>query len=60
MKIQTVCFWQIYRTKPMEIKDGHGDCSVCTASPDNQYCIGYTPIKFRVFEVVEEEEVDEE
>ncbi len=36
--------------------NGAGNCSVCTYDPNNNnYCARYTPIKFWISEVVDEE-----
>jgi len=52
---QTRCIGQITRS-PLspEIREGRGDCKICEySSQKNPKCKAYSPIVFRVFEVVD-------
>lgn len=52
---QTRCLGQITKNLVSpEIRDGRGDCKECSYNAqENPRCKAYSPIAFRVFEVVE-------
>ncbi len=52
-EMEKVCFYQICKAKVVHIKEGCGDCSKCTASPENKNCSDYIPLTLWTFNAVD-------
>lgn len=51
------CFNQVF--KPFKAtRDGIGDCSICTPSPENKNCSEFLPITIWSFEAIDAERGD--
>ena len=48
-----ICLFQWFRPRVRVIKEGCGDCTICTPSPENVNCEGYMPITVWLVEVVD-------
>ena len=48
-----VCFYQIFR-RPKFVREGVGDCMICTASPDNVKCLEYLGMTLFHFTAIKE------
>ena len=56
MKSKTLerCINQIFKPEYDSVMvNGHGDCSVCVYDEKNSRCLGYYPIKIKIYEVKE-------
>ncbi len=51
---QTVCIFQAFKRKAV-FREGVGDCSICTPSPDNAKCKDFTKLTLYSFTAIDKE-----
>jgi len=45
MEIEITCYWHEYPDVLHPNEPGHGNCKICTVSPDNSLCTGFIPVR---------------